>query len=421
MRSWRIVAVLLLSLALVGSMACNPFGNSEQEVKQQLVEVVRGDLVVSVTADGKLSLLQHRKLTFGTSGTIVEVNVKEGDKVTKGQVLASLDTTSMELAVRTVELAVKAAEIDLELATNSYKKLITPYPYLTFQFVIPESVDAIRVAQQQIKEAQQEFQKGLKGESYSMGEIKEQLRKAEESLAEAESKLAWGLGAGTIPNINYWTLRAAQMQMEKTQLALDSANNELNKAEGQLEKAIILAPIEGIIATVNVKEGDKLSSMDYATKTIIDLIDPSRMELNAEVDEIDIPDVKLGQRAIISVDALPDEQFGGKVTSVSPLPREEAGVVLYKIKIGFDVPEGSGLKIGMSAAADIIIDERSNVLLVPDRAIEQDSQGNPVVKVMVNEEIEEKPVVTGISDGFDTEIIDGLNEGEVVVVERRAK
>ena len=103
------------------------------------------------------------------------------------------------------------------------------------------------------------------------------------------------------------------------------------------------------------------------------------------------------------------------VTSISPVATEEAGVILYKVKISFDVPEGFGLKAGMSATADITVDERSNVLLVPDRSIERDSQGNPVVKVMVNEQIEERPVVIGISDGFETEIIDGLDEGEVVL------
>ena len=75
----------------------------------------------------------------------------------------------------------------------------------------------------------------------------------------------------------------------------------------------------------------------------------------------------------------------------------------------------------MSATADIIINERSNVLLVPSRAITQDTNGNPVVKVMVNEEIEERSVVLGLSDGFDTEIVDGLSEGDMVVVETKAK
>ena len=180
MRRWRTITALLLILALASVTACNPFGG-EEEISQQIVEVVRGDIVVSVSADGNLSLLQHRKLTFGTSGKIAEVNVEEGDRVTEGQVLGNLDTTPVEhtvktaelavktaeLVVETGELAVKVAEIDLELATNSYQQLTTPYPYLTFQFVIPESVDAIRVAQQRIKEAQAEFQRGLEGRQYS--------------------------------------------------------------------------------------------------------------------------------------------------------------------------------------------------------------------------------------------------------------
>jgi len=161
--------------------------------------------------------------------------------------------------------------------------------------------------------------------------------------------------------------------------------------------------------------------MDYATKTIVELIDPSSMELKAEVDEIDIPGVRLWQRAIISVDALPDLQLEGRVTSIYPLPFEESGLILYKVKIGFDVPEYSGLKAGMSATADIIISKRSNVLLVPSRAIGQDSSGNPMVKVMVDEQIAERLVVIGISDDYQTEIIDGLNEGEVVVIERKVK
>jgi multidrug efflux pump subunit AcrA (membrane-fusion protein) len=142
------------------------------------------------------------------------------------------------------------------------------------------------------------------------------------------------------------------------------------------------------------------------------------MELDAEVDEIDIPGVRLGQRAVISVDALPDLQLEGKVTSISPLSTEKSGVILYKVKVGFDVLENSGLKSGMSATADIIFTKRSNVLLVPSRAIGQDSSGNPMVKVMVDEQIQERPVVIGISDGYQTEIVDGLDEGEVVVIER---
>jgi multidrug efflux pump subunit AcrA (membrane-fusion protein) len=386
-----------------------------------VAEVSRGDITVSVAADGNVSFLRQRELRFGTSGTITKISVEQGDQVAEGQELARLDTTPLEEMVTTAELVVKSAEIDLELATNNYLELITPYPYLTYQFVLPESVDAIRTAERLIKEAQTELLKGLQGQPYSMAEIQDRLVKVQESLSETETKLAWGLDEGVRPvGIEYWTLRAAQLQMEKAQVALDNANNELNKVQNQLENAVIVAPFDGVIATVKVKEGDVLSSVNYATTTIIELIDPSQMELKTKVDEVDIPSVKLGQKAIIKLDALPDLELEGTVTAISLLPIEEGGVVLYEVKIGFDVPESSGLRRGMTATADIVTDERSNVLLVPNRAIRQDSSGNPVVKIMVGDQTQERAVVTGISDGLQTEIISGLNEGDRVVIESRA-
>ena len=418
MKVWRIVTVCLLGLFLVSLVAC---GDQTSETQQQFVEITRGDIVLSVTAEGNLSLPWHRKLTFGTTGTIVKINVEEGDGVVKGQELASLDTTSLEQTVETADLAVRSAEMDLESAGNSLSQLTTPYPFLTFAFSLPESLDAVRAAQSYIEATQEELVLGLKGEPYDMAEMKEKLRLAQERLDEAESKLAAGLGEGIIPTQTYWTIRAAQITVEKARIALDSAKNDLDKANSELEKAIILAPFDGVIAAVNVKEGDKLSSMNYATTTIIELIDPTIMELEAELDEIDIPDVELNQRAIIEVDALPTLQLEGAVTYINPVSIEESGVILYEVTIGFDVPADSGLRSGMSATADIVMDERSGVLLVPNRAIEYDDQNNPVVKVMVDEQVQEKSVVLGISDGYDTEIIAGLGEGDTVVIEIAVK
>jgi multidrug efflux pump subunit AcrA (membrane-fusion protein) len=101
-------------------------------------------------------------------------------------------------------------------------------------------------------------------------------------------------------------------------------------------------------------------------------------------------------------------------------------VVSYSVKIGFAVPQGAGLRAGMSATADIILSDRSDALLLPDRAIKYDSQGGAVVYVVVSQEpegdmeIEERTVVIGISDGFQTEIISGLQEGETVFIEAPA-
>jgi len=485
MKKWRIVAVLLLCLTLAGVTACSPFGGGEEETSQQLVEVVRGDMVVSVTATGSLSLPRHRRMTFSSSGTIAQVNVEQGDRVTKDEVLAKLDSTTLEQAVKTSEravqtaelavqaaglavqtaetgmktgeLAVKSAEIDLEQATDNYRRITYPYTYRTWVLDIPTSMAAIEDAQREVNEALEVMQElGLSREQYSWQQywdVWHQLEQAQDNLEEARANLTRGygedvFGSGIVPIESYWTLKTAQLGVDKAQLALDTAENNLNnlkdsldtaknnldnakinldiakddldRVKDELEKTVILAPFDGVIARVNVEEGDVLSSMDYATKIIIELIDPTTMELKVGVDEIDIPGVELNQGVTIELDALPALPLEGKVTYICPLPTVESGVVLYNVTIGFDVPEGGRLKAGMSATADIIIDERSNVLLVPSRAVKQDIQGRQVVEVMVDDQIQERPVVTGISDGYQTEIISGLDEGETVVIVVRA-
>ena len=476
MQKKRFILVLMLTLNFLFLISLTACGGRTIESQIQAVEVVRGDLMVGVSGSGTINAADEVELTFGISGKIDEVNVEEGNQVTKGQVLASLDTmtlertvkaaeqvvttaeiavmtteiavTTTEIAVTTTEIAVRAAEMDLELANNSYQQLTTPYPFLTYEFVIPASLDAIRVAQQRIKEVQEEFQKGLKGEQYSMGKIQEQLLAAEESLIEAEVGLDWGLGAGIRPSgIDYWTLRTAQIQIEKAQLALDSAQNDLDIARSELDiarndlditrneldiarneldkvnderdKTIIMAPFDGVVAKVNIKSGDVLSSANYATNIAIEVVDQSRMELKVDVDEIDIPNVKLGQKTIISVDALPALRLEGEVTSISLMAKEEASLMLYEVKISFDIPADSKLRAGMSVSVDVIFNERSNILLVPNRAIGQDSQGNPIVMVQVEEQAQSRSVVIGISDELETEIVSGLTEGEAVLIERR--
>jgi HlyD family secretion protein len=210
----------------------------------------------------------------------------------------------------------------------------------------------------------------------------------------------------------------AEQSLKLAQQSLEQVQQSLEYAQEQLDEATITAPLDGVIAKIYSEEGDVILPPALSSQVIIYLVDLTTIELNVELDEVDTPGVKPGQRVIIDVDALPDVEFEGEVLTISPVAKEEVGVILYEVKIGFNVPEGSGLKVGMSAEADIVIAERNDVLLVPDRAITKDSEGNPVVMVVVNEQTEERPVVIGISDGFDTEIVSGLSEGEVVVVER---
>lgn len=427
MRRWRTIGVLLLCLALAGSIACNPFGGDKEEVTQQLVEVVRGDLVISVSGSGNVEVSNEVNLAFEVGGRIDKIYVEEGDNVTEGDVLAKLDTGALELALTqarvalttqqvaltTQQVAVTTANVSLRTAKHSLDEARDLYTW-------PE----IKVAQSDVDEA----------EAFVDYVIEKNLPQA--SLAYAQARLTAAEAILDAMIMSYDTeevaikkmevelaeqsLELARQSLELTQQSLEQAQQSVEQAQKNLNEATLTAPFDGVAANVYANEGDVIPSPTMATKVIIHLIDLTTMELNVEVDEIDIPGVKLEQRVIIEVDALPDLELEGKVAFISPVAKEEAGVVLYEVTIGFDVPQGSGLKVGMSAEADIVIKERNNVLLVPDRAIKQDSEGNSVVEVMVGKEVQERPVVIGISDGFDTEIVSGLNEGEVVV-ERRAR
>lgn len=463
------VLVCLLFIMLLASCVSQP----TIEIKQQIIPVKRGDLVVTVSADGNLVLPEQRELTFVTSGTVKEVLVVDGDRVSKGQILARLDTIDLERAVTAEEQAVKSrefgvqsleldlvqigqdgeaslknAEIELTKATDAYRQITYPYSYTTFALDVPYALGLMSQVETQLNDLKAMLADGLDASETDTARLG--LMKALDDLAAARGKLARGTGSdifgdpssgGILPVSSYWTLAAAQHTMEQAEVALakikdnivtghkkaevalasarvdlQTAQNRLDNARAELAKAEIAAPFDGVVVDVPVKAGEVITA-NFASRMVVKLVNPSRMEIQAKVDEIDVPGVKLGQPGVIKVDALTDLAMNGEVTFISLLSQQDSGLVVYRVKVGFDVPAGAALKEGMTAAVDITTNEHKGVLLVPDRAISENNQGASVVKVMVNGQVEERVVTLGISDGIQTEILDGLSEGDQVVEE----
>jgi len=390
MKDWRIVPVLLLCLVLAGTAACA--GEGGEEVYWQPAEVVRGDLTVIVSASGNIVVANEAKLTFGSGGKVDKLYVGEGDEVTEDDELARLDTGPLELALTQARAALEQAEYNLEKTEDPYSR-----------DDIRSARAAVDAAEDYLEDAQWELDQAT--DAWWIEYWTAEVYRAQANLLAAEAQL------------DAMLFDPDDDEIEILEMQVDAAEQALAEAQKQLDEATITAPFDGLVASVYVEEEDIIS----AAMPILHLIDLTSIELDAEVDEIDIPDVKLGQSVIIEVDALPALQLEGKVISIALLPSTLAGLVVYEVKISLDVPPDSEPKVGMSATADIIIHQRSNVLLVPERAVTQDSQGNPMVWVMVNEQIEERSVGVGISDGYQTEIVSGLQEGDVVVWETKVK
>ena len=465
----------VLCLALLGTTACDLLGGGEEEVSQQLVQVARGDLTVSVTGSGKIETSLEARLAFGSAGKVDKILVEEGDRVSKGEVLAKLDTSALELArtqsqvalsqaevaltqaklaQKTAEynlkntrdtedslkLALLNAQISLDQAQSTLDTGIAATDYDAIQAELNKAkawykyiIDSIQegtgnlddlvlgldIAKERLDTAQARYDDLLAG--YDTQEVaikKKQVEAAEMAAAQARKNLDELAEDIAIQELQ---VESASQSVVQARQSVELAGQSLDEAQRQLDEATIVATFEGIVAQILAKEGDNIPSPSMVPKTIIHLIDPSRMELSVEVDEIDIPLVEIGQEAVISVDALPNAEFQGIITAVYPVPKEEGGVVLYDVRLSLDAPENSGIKVGMSASAEVLLEKRSNVLMVPSRAIEKDNQGKTIVKVMSDEQVQERQVVVGLDDGFRIEIVSGLREGETVVIESRVR
>ena len=458
----------IVCLVLLTVTACS--SGAGEVANQQLVKAEPGDITVSVTGSGKIEASREARLTFGSGGKVDKILVKEGNEVKEGDLLARLDTRPLELArsqsqvaltqaelavtqaqlaqktaerslkstrssVDTLKIALLNAQIGLEQAQNNLNTGITAvdyqlaeaelnrarayYEYVQKNPIGDNWVYSLEKAKEKLDTAQAQYDNTLAGyNNQDLAIKKKQVEAARMALVQAQKNLD-ELGEGIA--LQELQVTSANQSAAQTRQSVELARQSLVDAQRQLDEAAIAAPFDGLVAAVMVKVGDIVPSPAMVSKTVIQLIDPDLMELVVEIDEIDIPMVRLNKEAVITVDALPDTEFKGMVVAVHPVPKEEGGVVLYNVRLSLDAPENSGIKIGMTASAKIMFEEHNQVLVVPSRAVGKNDQGKAIVKVMVNGQVQERPVVVGLDDGLRAEIVSGLSEGETVVVETRGK
>jgi HlyD family secretion protein len=380
-----------------------------------------GDITNSVSASGSLVFPVREKLTFGSAGTVAEVKVAAGDTVAKGQLLAKFDDASLlplqeavvqakinlndALDTAQAEIAVTTAKIALVTAQKNLENAETPYSesdiYLA-ELAVDSAKIALRKAQDAFDTAEDKYDSNPTVpdwiQDYVLKKIK--LAEAKNTLAEAEETLA-EMKAGADPlqvELKKKQIEVAQANLNKAeaelagikgvitslegelkQLQIAAAQAALNGATSRLEAAIVLAPFDGIATSVNVAAGQAVS----ASTVVVEIVDPSIIEVSAVLDEIDVPQVKLGQRVIVSLSSLSDMELSGEVSAISSTSKTQSGVVTYTVTIRVTPPSGVQVREGMSATADIVVEEVTNVLLVPTQAI-TGTTNNPTVQVMVN-------------------------------------
>ena len=205
----------------------------------------------------------------------------------------------------------------------------------------------------------------------------------------------------------------AGLQLAKKQL--EAARAALAEARVKLSYATIHAPISGVIASVSTQQGETVSA-GLNAPTFVTIIDLGRIQVDAFVDETDIGRVKVGQKAVFTVDAFPNEEFQARVAAIYPKAVIQDNVVNYDVVLTIDSPHQDLLRPDMTASVTIFQQKRPGVLMIPRQAVSHQG-GETFVLVDAGQGPPRKQMVTtGESNGADIEIVSGLREGDQVII-----
>lgn len=390
-RGW-LYAVFALAVMIAGIAGYQWYAASPARIDYTTVPASAGDLTVEVSATGTLQPLTQVDISSELSGVVRSVSANENQQVRKGDVLAALDTSKLEVQIERAEASAKAAAANLEDATVT-------------------------------------------------------LKENEAALVRATELTRRGMATNQ-------SLEAATATRDRAKAALDSAEANLAIAKADLKaqqtdfaKSTIYAPIDGIVLTRSVDPGQTVASSLQAPVLFIIAADLRNMELKAAVDEADIGAVKPGQHARFTVDAFPERPFDAEIRDISYASVTTDGVVTYDAR--FDVDNGELLlRPGMTATVSVVTKQAKGVLTVPASAFryrpaqqaargwslsdlftggmrrpggnrqaqtKAPTDGSRTLYVLENGKPRPVSVKIGSTDGELTEITSGLDEGAQVI------
>jgi len=238
-------------------------------------------------------------------------------------------------------------------------------------------------------------------------------------LEDAEKAYQLGLNKQMSAQRN---ISVARAELAKSKAQVAQAQASLERAEEDLRNSTITSPIDGIVLSRDVQVGYAVSSilvLGSQATLIFTLGDISDVYVLGKVDEADIGKVYLGQQTRIVVESFKDKKYEGKVTKISPLGKEKDNVTTFEVRVSIHNPSGE-LRANMSANAEIILEEKKGVLLIPEAAVIYDKDRNASVELpdaKAQKGRKKVPVKLGISNGVKTELLSGLNTGQKVVLQ----
>jgi macrolide-specific efflux system membrane fusion protein len=327
--------------------------SSTASVQYKTTVAEKGMLISSISGSGNVVVDNSANIDPTITGTVANLAVNVGDSVKKGQTLFEIVNSDLRPNV-----------------TKAYSSYL-------------QSQGSLETAKANKKDAKSNYDDAT---SSTKSSLKKKLEAAEISVTVAEE------------NIKY---------------ALDNYNNEKKNYADRM----VTAPIAGTVNAVNIKNGDDLSKLSSGSSRQVPIIigDLGTLKAQIEINEVDIANVSIGQKATLTFSAIDGLSVTGKIEKMDSLGTLTSGVVSYNVTIGFDTLDPR-IKPEMSVSAAIITNVEQDVMVVPNSAVKTQN-GSSYVQVLVGPTPENKTVEIGLSNDTQTEIISGINIGDKVVTQ----
>ena len=398
-RPVRVVAYVLLATAGVVALGgCRPAKSASQDAPKtvSVARAARGSIAITLEYPARIHARQEIVVSPKIAGRVETVKADVGQRVDRGQVLFTLETTDYATQARQAQAALGSAQANLTRTSDSS---------LSSQEIQAQA--AVKQAQVQYDDANDQY--GRMQKLFDQGSAsRQQLDSVKAKLDSAGIQLD-----AAKQNLSLLQEKSGPQSTGVASNQVDQAQATADLAQSQLSDAIVRSPLSGVVASRNIDPGELVSS---AVPAFV-VIDVGSVTAETNVEEGLVRTIHAGQEVPVAIDAAGIAKVLGTVQTVSPAA--DARTQAYAVKIRIDNP-GDAVRPGMFARVTFPVDSRKNVLVVPNTAVITETGISYVYAVVQeggNSVVKKVPVETGLSDETVTEITHGIDEGAVLITE----
>lgn len=362
MKKKTIIISAIIIVILAGTFLVRPaFARARKSTDIQTISLAKTDLVDSVLVSGTIMSSNTKKVYSKlTAYPVKEVFVKTGDKVKAGDLLAQLDTATLDSDIKQAELNVRNSQATLDNETSAN------------QSSLQNAVNSVDLASIELDNAKRSYER-TKELNETGASSPEELNQAEAALRKAQ--ISYDNAQLTLKSSQKKNLSITKNNLEIQKLALEKLKKNLSYAK-------ITAPIDGTVTLVNAKPDESGSGLLFVVEDADNLI------VSTSIGEYDIGLIKIGQEAVIKTDSTGDKQFTGTISKIAPTAqRDTSGNIASSSNVQFDTEvalkdSDPNIKIGMNVRLTIKLNEKKSVFTVPYDAIIIHDDGSKWVKVL---------------------------------------